>query len=118
MLEDAYDARPEDAHIIDSMGYAYYVTGDFANAQEYFDQALERTPNDPTVNDHLGDTYWQIGRKTEARYQWERALKDNPDKDTEKGLHKKLKDGLAMIPAQSSADAKKPIKEPEAQEDE
>jgi tetratricopeptide (TPR) repeat protein len=106
MIEDAYDARPEDAHIIDSMGYAMYVTGDFASAEEYFDQALERTPNDPTVNDHLGDTYWQLGRKTEARYQWERALGDEPDQDTKKGLRKKLKEGLAIIHSPETAQEK------------
>ena len=99
MVEQAYEARPEDASIIDSMGYALYMTGDFAGAEEYFDQALERTPNDPTVNDHLGDAYWQLGRKTEARYQWERALTNKPDAEAEKNLHKKLKDGIAMLPA-------------------
>lgn len=109
MIEDAYNARPEDAHIIDSMGYALYVTGDFASAEEYFDQALERTPNDPTVNEHLGDTYWQVGRKTEARYQWERALGDGPDPQSEKDLQAKLKDGVALIPPSTSPSAKKPI---------
>jgi tetratricopeptide (TPR) repeat protein len=117
MVEDAYGARPEDAHIIDSMGYAFYVTGDFAGAEEYFDQALDRTPNDPTVNDHLGDTYWQLGRKTEARYQWERALSDKPDDETEKGLRKKLKEGLAVERPQQSAEEKKPAK-PSAPADE
>jgi tetratricopeptide (TPR) repeat protein len=107
MIEDAYEARPEDAHIIDSMGYALYVNGDFSSAQEYFEQALERTPNDPTVNDHLGDAYWQMGRKTEARYQWERALADNPDEETKQGLHRKLEKGLVLIrPLSPSAQSK------------
>lgn len=112
MVEDAYAAHPEDAHIIDSMGYAYYVTNDFQSAEEYFDQALERTPNDPTVNDHLGDTYWQLGRKTEARYQWERALANKPDNETEKGLRKKLKEGLAMEHPLQASEEKKPVKPP------
>jgi tetratricopeptide (TPR) repeat protein len=112
MVEKAYDARPEDAHIIDSMGYALFITGDFAGAEEYFDQALERTPNDPTVNDHLGDTYWQLGRKTEAKYQWERALANKPDADTEKDLRKKLKEGLAAAHPLQSAEEKKPAKPP------
>jgi tetratricopeptide (TPR) repeat protein len=102
MIEQAYDARPEDAHIIDSMGYAMYVAGDFPSAEEYYEQALERTPNDPTVNDHLGDTFWQMGRKTEARFQWERSLNDNPDETTASGLHLKLEKGLALIPANTA----------------
>ncbi len=115
MIEEAYDARPEDPHIIDSMGYALYMTGDYTSAQEYFEQALERTPNDPTVNDHLGDTYWQQGRKTEARYQWERALSDEPDEETAKQLHTKLDKGLAAPLQAGAGDEKKPAK-PAAQE--
>lgn len=99
MIEDAYDARPEDAAIIDSMGYSLYVSGDFASAVEYFEQALERTPDDPSVNEHLGDTYWQLGRKTEARYQWQRALDDNPDDDTRHGLQTRLTKGLRLFHA-------------------
>jgi tetratricopeptide (TPR) repeat protein len=107
MIEDAYDARPEDPHIIDSMGYALYAAGDFTSAQEYFEQALERTPNDPTVNDHLGDTYWQQGRKTEARYQWQRALADDPDADAKRELHKKLENGLALFHPLAAVEDKK-----------
>lgn len=114
MIEEAYDARPEDAHIIDSMGYSFYVSGDFSSAQEYFEQALERTPNDPTVNDHLGDTYWQQGRKTEARFQWERALGDDPDADTEKSLKTKLAKGLAAIHPIQAVEEKKPAATPAA----
>jgi len=112
MIEDAYDARPEDAHIIDSMGYALYVNGEFASALEYFEQALERTPDDPTVNDHLGDTYWQLGRKTEAKYQWERALADDPDAALEKDIRKKMDKGLALIHPLQAVDEKKPLTTP------
>ncbi len=97
MIEDAYDARPEDPNIIDSMGYAFYVDGDYTSAEEYFEQTLERTPNDPTVNEHLGDTYWQLGRKTEARFQWNRALTNKPSAENEKELHKKLENGIPLI---------------------
>jgi len=112
MIEEAYDARPEDAHIIDSMGFALYRSGDFVSAEEYFEQALERTPNDPTVNDHLGDTYWQLGRKTEARYQWQRALEDDPDAEMEQDLHKKLDKGLAFIAPAPTMDKKKKTESP------
>lgn len=97
MISEAYDARPEDAEIIDSMGYALYIDGDFASAQEYFEQALERIPNDPTINDHLGDAYWQMGRKTEAGYQWQRALDNKPDEEEKKELLKKVANGIASI---------------------
>jgi len=116
MIETAYDARPEDAHIIDSMGYAFYIAGDFPSAMEYFQQALERTPDDPTVNSHLGDTYWQMNRKTEARYQWQRALANNTDGDMEKELHAKLADGIPPIAPLSKAGEDKKPSAPSAEE--
>lgn len=107
MIEEAYDERPEDAQIIDSMGYALYVGGDFTSAQEYFEQALERIPDDPTINEHLGDTYWQLGHKVEASYQWQRALDNKPDEENKKVLLKKLASGIAFI-TPSTAENKKP----------
>lgn len=106
MIEEAYDARPEDAEIIDSMGYTLYIEGDFTSAQEYFEQALERIPNDPTINEHLGDAYWQLGHKVEANYQWRRALEDKPDEESKKGLLKKLENGIALITPVNTSDKK------------
>ncbi len=110
MIEEAYDARPEDPQIIDSMGYALFAEGDFSSAQEYFERALERIPDDPTINEHLGDTYWQLGRKTEAGYQWQRALEDKPDEDNKKELLKKISTGMPQIVPLKSAEAKKSAK--------
>jgi tetratricopeptide (TPR) repeat protein len=97
-LETASEQRPEDAHIIDSLGWAYFLTGDFKGAVEKFEQAVEVLPDDATVNEHLGDAYWRIGRETEARYQWERALTFNPEKDLVELLKNKLANGLPSLP--------------------
>lgn len=108
MVEAAYEARPEDPHIMDSMGYALYVTGDFTSAQEYFQQALERTPNDATVNEHLGDTYWQLGHKTEARFQWNQALVNQSDAEEKRAIARKIEKGIALrSSAHAAADDKK-----------
>ncbi len=79
MIEKAVKARPDDAEIVDSMGWALYLQGDFQHATEYLEKAVELLPGDATVNDHLGDVYWRLGHKTEARYQWERSLSFSPD---------------------------------------
>jgi tetratricopeptide (TPR) repeat protein len=115
MIESAYDARPEDPQIIDSMGYALYSAKDYSGAQEYFQRALERIPDDPTVNEHLGDTYWQLGRKREASYQWQRALNDKPDEENKKMLEKKLLGGLDPALPVNSAQENKSTKSMEVQ---
>lgn len=93
-LQIAVDARPEDAHIVDSMGWAHYIAGDFEKAVEYLERAIEITPDDAAINDHLGDAYWRSGRVVEARYQWKRALLQKPDSALEQALRSKLADGL------------------------
>ncbi|MEJ0009614.1 MAG: tetratricopeptide repeat protein [Alphaproteobacteria bacterium] len=91
-LEIALSARPGDAHIIDSMGWAEYLAGDYPKAVDYFEKAVDTMPDDPTVNDHLGDAYWRAGRQVEARYQWQRALADKPDEPgDEQAIEEKLK---------------------------
>lgn len=99
-LDLAASARPNDPHIIDSVGWASFLNGDYKEAVSKFEQAIELMPDDPTVNDHLGDAYWRVGRETEARYQWERALTFKPDKDAAEAIRNKLNGGL---PPQSNA---------------
>jgi Flp pilus assembly protein TadD len=103
MIESAYEARPEDPHIIDSMGYALYIGADYGSAAEYFQQALERTPDDPVVNDHLGDTYWKLGRKTEAKYQWNRALANEKDEAVRHQISEKLEKGIPQKASEAHA---------------
>lgn len=100
-IEQAYALQPTAAHIIDSLGWALYKTGDMEGAVQYLEQAIEQMPGDATVNDHLGDAYWQAGRKTEARYQWQRALSFKPDPAQEQAIQQKLKDGLAPVVAKA-----------------
>ncbi len=94
MIARAVQARPDDAQIVDSMGWALYMGGDYVASIEYLEKAVELLPGDPTVNDHLGDVYWRLGRKNEAKFQWERALSFSPEPKLAQGIHKKLKDGL------------------------
>lgn len=96
MIEKAVKARPNDAQIIDSMGWALYLQGDYKRATPYLEKAVELMPSDPTVNDHLGDVYWRMGRKTEARFQWERSLTFSPEATAADLIHRKLKDGLPV----------------------
>lgn len=93
-LELATSARPEDAHILDSLGWAHYLAGDYPAAVEQLESAAEMMPDDTTVNDHLGDAYWRVGRQIEARFQWQRALNFKPDTATAEIIRGKLENGL------------------------
>ena len=94
MLEQAVKSRPNDAQIVDSMGWSLYLQGDYQAATAFLKKAVELLPGDPTVNDHLGDVYWRLGRKNEARFQWERSLSFAPEDTLVDRLNHKLKTGL------------------------
>ncbi|PZP39438.1 MAG: hypothetical protein DI585_04145 [Pseudomonas fluorescens] len=97
MLKTAHSLAPDDGAITDSLGWAYYKQGDYANAMAYLAQATEQEPESPEIYDHLGDAYAKLGRIEDARREWERALsllaegKTAPDDKFEKRVRKKLK---------------------------
>jgi Flp pilus assembly protein TadD len=98
MLKKAAEQRPDDGYIIDSVGWAYYMIGDYMNAVGYLERAVEFEPTDSTINEHLGDAYWKIGRHEEAKFQWRRALSFEPEEERVAPLQTKLDSGLSDNP--------------------
>jgi tetratricopeptide (TPR) repeat protein len=98
MLKKAVEQRPEDGFIIDSVGWAYYMIGDYVKAVDYLERAVEFEPTDSTINEHLGDAYWKIGRHEEAKFQWRRALSFEPEEERIAPLQTKLDSGLSDNP--------------------
>ena len=94
MLERAYEQKKNDPYIIDSIGWGYYLNGDYAKAEKYLKQAIQLMPNDPIVNDHYGDILWKLDRKLQARYFWESVLNfKTTEDDMKKSILKKLLKG-------------------------
>ena len=95
MLEKAYVSRSNDPYIIDSIGWAYYLTNDYIKSEKYLKRAVELMPYDPTVNDHYGDILWKLDRKIQARYFWKNVLTFNDtEEDTRKKIDIKIIEGL------------------------
>jgi tetratricopeptide (TPR) repeat protein len=94
MLERAVALRPDDGHIVDSLGWALFRLGDLPRAVELLERAVELEPRNATINDHLGDAYWATGRQAEARFQWGRALGLDPEPEERARIEQKLRDGL------------------------
>jgi Flp pilus assembly protein TadD len=97
MIRRAAEIRPMSGAIIDSLGWAYYRLGDYAQAVDWLEAAVRLEPADATLNDHLGDAYWRMNRRTEARFQWQRALTLNPDDPD--AVRLKFENGLPALPA-------------------
>jgi len=95
MLEIAYESKSNDPYIIDSIGWAYYLTEDYLKAENFLKRAVEMMPDDPIVNDHYGDILWMLNRKIQARYFWSSVLKmDDAEKEMIEKINIKIIEGL------------------------
>ena len=95
MLEKAYDQEPEDPFIIDSIGWAHFLTGNYIKAEEFLKKAIQIMPDDPIVNDHYGDILWMLDRKIEAVYYWKGVLSlDDAEEEIKDNAYIKVLKGL------------------------
>ncbi|MGD8407072.1 MAG: tetratricopeptide repeat protein [Thiohalophilus sp.] len=76
-IQRAYQIRPDDPAIIDSMGWAYYRQGNYEKALEYLQRAFSML-KDGEIAAHLGEVLWVTGRREDARQVWDEALRDAP----------------------------------------
>ena len=93
LLEKANKKKKDDPYITDSIGWAYYLTGNFNKAEKFLRKAVLLMPDDPIVNDHYGDILWKLNRKIEARYFWKNVLKLE---ETEAEMRNKIKQKLII----------------------
>ncbi len=77
-IEKALKLRPDDAAIIDSMGWVKYRLGDLEAAIDYLRKAYSITP-DAEIAAHLVEVYLKRGEKEKAREVLGEALKAAPD---------------------------------------
>ena len=95
MLEKAYSLKENDPYIIDSIGWAYYLTDDYVKAETYLKRAVELMPDDAIVHDHYGDILWKLGRKIQARYFWKSVFKmEDVDEQLLQKINSKMIKGL------------------------
>lgn len=95
MLNKAYNQKKNDPFIIDSVGWGYYLIGEFVNAENFLRKAIQLMPKDPIVNDHYGDVLWKLNRKIQAKYYWQSALSsEESENEMKTNISKKLLKGL------------------------
>jgi len=76
----AYELQPDDASIIDSMGWVSYRLRRLAEAEAYLREAWKIMRN-AEVAAHLGEVLWVRGQKEEARSTWQLGIKMESDNE-------------------------------------
>ena len=88
MLEIANKINENDPYITDSVGWGYFLTGRYDEAEKFMKRAIILMPNDPVINDHYGDILWKLNKKLQAKFYWESVLNLE---DTEDDMIEKVK---------------------------
>ncbi len=81
LVEKASALAPNDAYILDSVGWVKYRLGDNAEAIKLLRKAYNMQPN-AEIGAHLGEVLWANGDQSGAREAWREAFKLEPDNDT------------------------------------
>jgi tetratricopeptide (TPR) repeat protein len=89
LVEKAYQLSPDDAAIMDSMGWGYYRLGDLPKSLEFLRRAYAAYP-DPEVAAHLGEVLWQSGARDEAKKVWQDSLQEHPESAPLRAVVKKF----------------------------
>ena len=77
LVEKALQLAPDDAAIMDSVGWGYYRIGKLDESLKLLRRAFAGNP-DPEAAAHLGEVLWVHGDREEARKIWQDSLKANP----------------------------------------
>lgn len=80
LLDKALLLAPDDAYILDSVGWAQYRSGNLVRAQEFLERAYKVRP-DPEIAAHLGEVLWARGQRTEAGTLWQTSLQNHPQNE-------------------------------------
>lgn len=75
LIKRAVELQPNNASFLDSLGWAHFKMGQFAEAERYLTDAARKNPASFAIHNHLGDLYQKQGNPEKARAAWRKALK-------------------------------------------
>jgi tetratricopeptide (TPR) repeat protein len=88
-IEKAHQLAPDDAAILDSVGWGHFLLGNMSKSLEFMRRAYATLP-DPEIAAHLGEVLWKQNAREEAKNIWQDNLKKNPDNAVLKAVIKKF----------------------------
>jgi tetratricopeptide (TPR) repeat protein len=74
MIQEALREAPENRAYIDSLGWAYYQLGRYAEAVAQLEKAAAGEETDGVILEHLGDAYLKVNQKHRAVASWKQAV--------------------------------------------
>jgi tetratricopeptide (TPR) repeat protein len=78
LVARALELTPDDAAVIDSMGWIEFRQGRPREARVLLEKAFSKA-KDPEIAAHLGEVLWTLGERERAKAVWDDALARDPD---------------------------------------
>lgn len=78
LISRALELSPEDAAVMDSMGWVEFRQGKIKEARVLLEKAFAKV-KDPEIAAHLGEVLWKLGDKQRAQEIWGAALAKEPE---------------------------------------
>lgn len=78
---DNLDKAPASSRVMNNLGQAYLLRGDYGSAVKVLNQALTLNPDDASAAAGIGNSLIHLGRQTEARAAFEQALRLDADNE-------------------------------------
>jgi tetratricopeptide (TPR) repeat protein len=79
-IQRALELKPDNAAVLDSMGWVQYRLGNRREALRYLWRAMAVLP-DPEIASHLTEVLWEEGEQDRARQVWRDAMKGDPQSE-------------------------------------
>lgn len=76
LIAKALEFAPDDAYIIDSMGWVEFRSGNLVQARQLLEKAFNAQP-DAEIAAHLGEVLWKLGDTARAQALWKEGLQLN-----------------------------------------
>ena len=80
LLTTALQQSPDNAAVLDSMGWLLYRESNYTEALQYLTRA-SKAASDPEIDLHIGEVQWAMGDQAAAKKTWAAALERAPDND-------------------------------------
>ncbi len=95
-IERSLKLEPDSPFAADSLGWAYYLEGNYTAAKIWLEKALKNFPDEPVVNAHYGELLLKLGKPCEGKKYLLKALRrlEEMPVEPEKGIKEHIKNLL------------------------
>ncbi|MBS4028249.1 MAG: tetratricopeptide repeat protein, partial [Ignavibacteriales bacterium] len=84
MAEKALAKQPKNTSYLDTMGWVHFKLGNYSDAKNFIQQAIEGGDASAEVNEHMGDVFYKLNEVQNAMEYWRKAVEKDGKRESAK----------------------------------